>query len=63
MYTYRHNTVCDPLAPFEVSGDFVFSSAAACREYVDRCLDDMSKDYVVVEGTWGNGRFVGARVV
>lgn len=63
MYTYRHNTVRDPLTPFKVSADFVFATAEDCRAFVYRCLDDMAKDYIVIEGEWSEGLFIGARVV
>lgn len=63
VYTYRHNTVRDPLTPFTVRANFVFPSTEACRKFVAQCLDDKAPEYVVVEGAWDNGTFTGARVV
>lgn len=62
VYTYRHNTARDLLAPFEVGADFVFPTEEKCREFVERCLDDFALEYVVVEGTWGDGIFTGIAV-
>lgn len=62
-YAYRHNTVRNLLEPFKVSEDFTFDSAPGCRAFVDRCLDDKAHDYVVIEGEWAEGLFIGSRVV
>lgn len=62
-YTYRHNTCRDLLEPFKASADFVFASADECRVFVDRCLDNQAPDYVVIEGEWAEGLFIGSRVV
>lgn len=41
----------------------MFESAEECRAFVDRCLDGMAPDYVVIEGEWSEGFFAGSRVV
>ena len=63
QYTYRHNTCHDLLAPFKVDAIYVFDSADAASTFVDRCLDGMAPDYVVIEGEWSEGFFIGSRVV
>ena len=62
-FTYRHNSVSNPLSAFKVDEIYVFPTADAYQDFVDKCLDHMASEYLVLEGTWTDGRFTGHKVV
>lgn len=63
VYTYRHNTVREPLSLFLVGRDFVFETVNECRMFMGRCLDERVDEFVIVGGTWNDGAFTGVKVV